>query len=80
MYTCISYKTTFNESLQVFSQDSSIVDFESVSMVLYCPVHKKKKKKERKLQLIAQYLSIMLLHFLYLILFLVDSALKHISF
>ena len=75
MYTCISYKTTFNESLQVFSQDSSIVDFESVSMVLYCPVHKK-----RKLQLIAQYLSIMLLHFLYLILFLVDSALKHISF
>ena len=46
MYTCISYKTTFNESLQVFSQDSSIVDFESVSMVLYCPVHKKKKKKE----------------------------------
>ena len=48
MYTCISYKTTFNESLQVFSQDSSLVDFESVSMVLYCPVHKKKKKKRKK--------------------------------
>ena len=46
MYTCISYKTTFNESLQVFSQDSSIVDFESISMVLYCPVHKKKKRKK----------------------------------
>ena len=46
MYTCISYTTTFNESLQVFSQDSSIVGFESRSMVLYCPVRKKKKKKK----------------------------------
>lgn len=80
MYTCISYTTTFNESLQVFSQDSSIVGFESRSMVLYCPVRKKKKKKERKLQQIAQYLGIMLLHFLYLILSLVDSVLKHINF
>ena len=48
MYTCISYTTTFNESLQVFSQDSSIVGFESRSMVLYCPVRKKKKKKKKK--------------------------------
>ena len=46
MYTCISYTTTFNESLQVFSQDSSIVGFESRSMVLYCPVRKKKKRKK----------------------------------
>lgn len=61
MYTCISYKTTFNKSLQVFSQDSSIVGFEPRSMVLYHPVREKKEK--RKLQLIAHYLSIMLLHF-----------------
>lgn len=33
VYTCIRYKIILSKSLQVFSQDSSIVGFESRSMI-----------------------------------------------